>query len=126
MGRRIIGPLTKEQWRQKSYRERSLCKFSFNSRYHSHKNNAAKRGLDFLLTKEEFRLYWEQPCFYCGQDLSSPGGLDRLDNTRGYNVDNCVPACFDCNRTKNDKNFEEFVEYCRMITDKFTCSVSFQ
>jgi 5-methylcytosine-specific restriction endonuclease McrA len=38
-------------------------------------------------------------------------GIDRIDNTLGYNIENCVSCCKDCNRAKSDKTLNEFKEW---------------
>ena len=38
-------------------------------------------------------------------------GIDRVDNTRGYTLDNVVPCCFKCNRAKDTMTKEEFLEW---------------
>lgn len=68
-----------------------------------------------------------QPCHYCGSKGSNTfkdvdkkhkrkisdlvikyNGLDRLDSSRGYTVDNVVPCCWNCNRAKGTLSVEEF------------------
>ena len=46
-----------------------------------------------------------KPCHYCGLDNNSVAGvgLDRLDNTIGYMLDNVVSCCTECNRARSDK-----------------------
>ena len=35
--------------------------------------------------------------------------VDRIDNRRGYDIENCVLACAVCNNAKSDKfTYEEF------------------
>lgn len=38
-------------------------------------------------------------------------GLDRIDSSRGHDLDNVVPCCFQCNRSKSDKSLDEFGEW---------------
>jgi hypothetical protein len=35
-------------------------------------------------------------------------GIDRIDNSKGYIVDNCVPCCTYCNTIKGTRTVEEF------------------
>lgn len=40
-------------------------------------------------------------CSYCGNELNSTGGgLDRLDDSKAYAIDNVVPSCWPCNHIK--------------------------
>lgn len=56
-------------------------------------------GID--LTKEQFEIITKQPCYYCGiiQDKGF-NGIDRMDSTKGYEIDNCVSCCTECNMMK--------------------------
>ncbi|MFH2018621.1 MAG: hypothetical protein ABII98_01375, partial [bacterium] len=87
---------------------------NFNKLYSGYKNSAQKRGLAFLLSKDEFRKIIGENCSYCGiepkQKLNrrfSNGeylfnGIDRRDNLLGYTKKNSLPCCFVCNRAKGD------------------------
>jgi hypothetical protein len=65
-----------------------------------------KREMQCLLTFEEYEKASIGPCFYCEGafgDMPIIGyGLDRLDNEKGYSVDNIVPCCWNCNALKQD------------------------
>jgi hypothetical protein len=52
-------------------------------------------GLSFELTIEEFERIMSMPCVYCG-DTNYPT-IDRMDSSRGYDVDNVQPMCHACN-----------------------------
>lgn len=38
-------------------------------------------------------------CVYCGYKCT---GMDRLDNSKGHQRNNCVPCCFECNVARMD------------------------
>ena len=68
---------------------------------------AKRRELSCLLTEEQYTELINKPCDYCDNQLASSTdstgvGLDRLDNSKGYELDNIVPCCVICNRTRND------------------------
>lgn len=76
----------------------------------SYKKWAKNRGHSFNLTDEECLNLMVKNCFYCGA-LPSNGkksrtstfiysGIDRVDNSLGYQTDNCVPCCKKCNTKK--------------------------
>ena len=72
-----------------------------NRRYSSARGLAKRRGYEFSLSKTEFLALISLPCHYCGGALPvTRGGLDRVDNSKGYTFDNVVPCCSDCNRIK--------------------------
>lgn len=84
---------------------------------------AKDRNIPFELTKEQVRELIEQDCHYCGQKplvrytaIGCAGeyawnGIDRVDNTKGYTTDNCVPCCKLCNLGKRDLTIDEFTSW---------------
>lgn len=79
----------------------------------SYKGGAKERGHAYELTKEQFYALIQQPCYFCGippqQEIPTHkryngsilvNGIDRVDNTKGYHVNNCVPCCRVCNFIK--------------------------
>jgi hypothetical protein len=83
--------------------------------YTSWKNvecGARKRGHAFELTLQQFHdAVWGKSCSYCGDEVGGYG-IDRVDSSRGYYLDNVVPCCLPCNRMKNDSLLDEW--YARM------------
>ncbi len=71
-----------------------------------YKRGASDRGLDFLLTKNEFQSLVSQPCHYCATPAAK--GIDRVDNDQGYIQGNVVPACITCNHAKKSTTVDEF------------------
>lgn len=73
------------------------------------------RGHNCDLTFKQFcSLVEGTDCHYCGGQLPalSGHGLDRKDNSKGYEVGNVVPCCTRCNLTKGDRfTYREFVKF---------------
>lgn len=72
------------------------------ARFSQYKKGARNRGLSFLLTFEQFDKITKQSCHYCGgfnqkQDFC---GVDRVNNEKGYEIENVVPCCSTCNSFK--------------------------
>lgn len=98
--------------------------------YNHYIRGAKDRGIDFALSKEQFRELIESDCYYCGQHPqirpTASGcageyewnGIDRVDNEKGYIYDNCVPACKMCNFAKRDSSVEEFYEWAQRLYDR--------
>jgi hypothetical protein len=79
-------------------------------RYSTYKFGAMQRNLNFSLTIEEFTTMWQLPCTYCGDEIDTIG-LDRVDNTKGYTIDNVVPCCTTCNRLKKATPVKEWIDH---------------
>lgn len=81
--------------------------------------HAKEAEREFLLTKEEFRELISSNCYYCGRSPSQVArhrhttiqytGIDRIDNSKGYTLDNVRPCCKWCNVAKLNTSEEEFL-----------------
>jgi hypothetical protein len=83
-------------------------------RFYQVRKSAKDRNKPFDLTFEEFIQFWQVPCYYCGSAMKGIG-LDRVDNTKGYLLDNVVPCCRLCNTIKGVMSLSEFVNHIRKI-----------
>lgn len=83
-------------------------------KYYQYKSGANKRGIEFNLTKEQFKTFWKVDCNYCGDSIPTIG-LDRIDSNQGYSIDNVAPCCAICNVMKLALPREIFLEHCRKI-----------
>lgn len=46
-------------------------------------------------------------------------GIDRIDDSIGYTIDNCVTCCRTCNWAKGNKDYSEFLFYIdRLIKNR--------
>ncbi|MHB9147689.1 MAG: hypothetical protein ACYC2U_04645 [Candidatus Amoebophilus sp.] len=82
-------------------------------RFHSIRAGAKNRELSFTLKAEHVRKLWQADCIYC--DCAQDDiGIDRVDNTRGYEPDNIVLCCWYCNTIKRDKLLLDFLKYCKI------------
>lgn len=80
-----------------------------------YKFSAKRRGLVFALNKEEFLKFWQKPCYYCAEAIETVG-LDRIDNTQGYTLNNVVSCCAMCNMMKGTMSAMEFMDRCSKIS----------
>jgi len=93
---------------------------AFNSMLRRIQREAKARGHEWSLTDERVSHLTKQPCHYCGVEPSQVcrdaglngvyiyNGLDRVDNTKGYTIDNVVSCCGICNGAKSSMTLEEF------------------
>lgn len=98
-----------------------------NSYYHNYKTNAKTKGLNFELTVEQFEILTSGNCHYCGDKPSTVrfatrcwggyihNGIDRVDSSKGYVIDNCVSCCKTCNFAKNTMSYNEFIEWIKRL-----------
>ena len=64
---------------------------------------ALVRGQRWELTREQYEAEVSLLCVYCRfANEGTHGGLDRLDNSRGYIPGNVVSCCVECNVARGD------------------------
>lgn len=83
------------------------------TRFRLLRKNARQRGIDVLLTFEQYvGLTNGACCRYCKNALPPEGsGVDRIDPSQSYAIANLVPCCGFCNFTKSGIwSFKEMVE----------------
>ncbi len=83
-----------------------------------YKRSARRRNIEFTLSEKEFKKLIKDNCYFCGQSpinlMRSKGGnmlyngIDRIDNSKGYIIDNCVTCCKVCNLAKGTTDIESF------------------
>lgn len=62
---------------------------------------AARANRKVTITPSEYSEITSHGCDYCKKGLSPSGhGLDRIDNSKDYHIDNVVPCCGPCNMLK--------------------------
>jgi hypothetical protein len=85
--------------------------------YKEYVTSAAKRGYQMDLQFDTFSRLVALDCHYCGDKTEGEvNGIDRVDNSIGYQEDNCVTACWRCNRMKHIYDKEFFLDKCRLFS----------
>lgn len=102
---------------------------AMNELYSIYQRGAARRNLNFELNRDVFVKIVYSNCFYCGAKPTREfgnkncngkiicNGVDRLDNSLGYVLENCVPACKSCNLSKHKRGYEEFILHAKSIIE---------
>jgi len=99
-----------------------------------YKKRAKDLNVPYTLTEEEFEILTSGNCHYCDSPPSNfcnrnytsaydgkkhkkflYSGLDRLDNSKGYELNNVVPCCWPCNSARNSKSVDEFLSLVKLI-----------
>ena len=107
----------KYQANKELYKERSkIYGKTIKARYGLLKRKTPKRGYDMLLTFEEFSEIVSKPCKYCGESKEIIG-VDRMDNSVGYTVENSTPCCKICNMMKHAMELEKFLLHIQKIAN---------
>lgn len=94
---------------------------------HQYKGGAKERKLNFELNFEQCKKLFLSPCHYCSLEPrrlvnKSPkciptavNGIDRIDNKKGYHIENVVSCCTICNRAKSILPYSEYMEWISRI-----------
>lgn len=82
----------------------------------SYKRTAKSKNNIFSINREEFLKLILGNCFYCGiipsreikykTSVFKRNGIDRIDNSKGYILSNCVSCCKDCNFKKSNVSLD--------------------
>lgn len=102
-----------------------------------YKRQARNRNLEFSLSFDEFSSLILKPCHYCGADprvLKSvdrkvhsgfrANGVDRVDSSVGYQQDNVVTCCKECNQAKNNLSYSAFIDLISRIYRRHVSKVT--
>lgn len=106
----------------------------FNILYADYRKSARSRGLNFNIPKWYFEVLTSQNCFYCNEPPNkiirprkgaskenlefgkySYNGIDRVNNSIGYESENVVTCCTDCNIMKKSLGYQKFIELVTKI-----------
>lgn len=81
---------------------------------------AKKRNYAVDITYEQYLTIISNSCYYCDGELPEQGGgVDRVDNSKGYTLDNCVPCCTRCNHIFFDYDKTETFKHMQKMLLKF-------
>ena len=77
--------------------------------YVDYNKRASKKNLDFVLSRDEYLCLITQDCYLCGKNSNSQhlNGIDRIDNNKGYYLDNVKSCCANCNYMKKNYVLED-------------------
>lgn len=96
--------------------------------FYNYIRGAELRNHVFFLTREQFEKLINGNCEYCSSPPKSRkmdygknnwlyyNGIDRVDNTAGYTIENCVSCCDVCNRMKSNMDKDVFISHCKKIS----------
>ena len=131
-GTRSCGCLKREVTTKRSTKVENVGLLpGFSRLYRDYKAQAKKRKLVFNLSKEEFKDITSKNCYYCDkpkENISKSrykskntsgyyvyNGIDRVNPSIGYIIDNVVSCCKNCNIAKMSLTQDEFFNMIRKI-----------
>lgn len=98
---------------------------AFNKIFYAYKKNANRKGLTFDLTEDYFKKLINKNCYYCGNEPNNISrsrkniyiynGIDRIDNNKGYTIENSIPCCLWCNYAKRERSVEDFEKWIEKL-----------
>lgn len=109
--------------RKNSYR--GTLQFKLDSLWRSAKSRAGRLNWDFDISKNDLTKLWDLQngqCAYSGRPLSfcsnseNMVSLDRIENSRGYVVDNIQLITWEINNCKGGLSNSSFISICSEIT----------
>lgn len=101
----------------------------FNSLIGVYQASAKRKNFEFTLTNEQFREITSSNCYYCGIEPKQISkitkgitsyiynGIDRMNNNKGYTIENSVACCKECNFLKSSRNMKEFCDLVNKISN---------
>ena len=78
------------------------------------RRNSKKTKLDNLTNEDKLTL-WSSECYLCKKQPAL--GIDRLDSSKDYDIDNCKSCCTTCNYMKKDLSEVEFLSHIVQIDE---------
>lgn len=107
-----------EKHKDRENKKKKIYARTLNGRYTALKGMAKYRKKEFCITFEEYsKIVENKNCFYCDKSLPEAGhGLDRIDSSLGYTINNVVPSCKECNTIKMDTvSHTEMIEIAKLL-----------
>jgi len=98
----------------RNYRNKWNTKNPQKVRFQSYKGHAKETKREFNLTFTQFIQFWRKSCYYCTSKIKTIG-LDRVDNNKGYTINNIVSCCIICNKMKQNLSKTRFINHCKRI-----------
>ena len=101
--------------RVRNYKEEHSRHLDSYYKIHIEKSRSRGHG-DFQIDFKTFTGLVQQPCHYCKEIKENEvNGIDRVNNSIGYTKENCVPACWKCNRMKHFYHPTFFLTKCKIM-----------
>lgn len=92
-----------------------------------YKRSAKKKGLVWLITRDQFINIITKNCTTCGvfpesilyrgNQMLIHNSIDRIDSTKGYSEDNIQTLCWICNQAKRNQTQKQFKNWIKRLVN---------
>lgn len=123
-------------------KNKSATDTSYNAMINRYRQTAKNRKIKFKLSRDQAIALFNGNCHYCGAMPSSRynvfipksgvprtkgkgqwihqawvvvNGIDRVNSSLDYSVDNTVSCCWQCNSAKSQSSVESFISWARRL-----------
>lgn len=85
--------------------------------FSEYQKRAQKIKKVFELTKNDYLNLIIKNCYICGKETNfeHTNGIDRIDNNKGYTMTNVKSCCAECNYSKNNLHFLDYLTKLKQI-----------
>jgi hypothetical protein len=100
-----------------------------NRYFNKYQRSAKEKGYTFNIPLEIFKQLIEANCHYCGSPPRNLvnlygrnllcNGIDRKNQSIGYEIDNALSCCRYCNYSKGILPYDEFIDHIKIINQHF-------
>lgn len=122
------GCLKKEKAKEGKYKNNSKLRKLKKLEVYFKRNSKNRNGktLEYNLTLDNIEKLAFSNCFYCNKEPSNTlyttkneeikySGIDRIDSSKGYTIDNVVSCCIYCNQAKMAMSQEDFLSWIEKV-----------
>ena len=96
----------KEEYYGKMYGRALRLAYHYKSEDEKHNRGESTLTPEWIIEN----IFSGQKCHYCEESDWKKLGADRINNDLPHTPDNVVPCCFECNKKRGTKSYEEFMK----------------
>lgn len=114
-------PINKAKYRTRTDKNRDDRKYSYKWRLQRLKHKSKSKNYKLDINLDTYTSLLDKGCHYCYSLLNKEtgAGLDRVDNSKGYTLDNVIPCCGKCNQVRNVHLTKEEMEIAMKAVLKY-------
>jgi 5-methylcytosine-specific restriction endonuclease McrA len=103
-----------------------------------YQKSAKMRKIEWQLRRDEFEALIRGKCIYCGdlhgnltfykrrQEGFAYNGIDRLDPSKPYHIENCASCCGTCNLAKRSMTHDQFTSWIKKCAKNLKSKAAIQ